>query len=146
MIITPELLAQVYYNSDISELEEKAQEWCVKTSGFNVPWETDDIQKLKYLMQDRLLVCACGKASKVIKYYVIAWGGTIDFVPYPPIDIVDNHITKIKLEALREHFDKYQALIVCCSCGGVVDAETGKCRWCNLKYNTTYLPLTTKIQ
>lgn len=145
MIITPDIFAKVYYGSEISDLEEKAKEQCVKLSGFSVNWETDNIELLKNLMRDRLITCACGKSNKVVKYYIIAWGGVIEFKPYPPVDVIDNHIQKLKLIALREVLDKYQQIVVCCVCGGVVDSETGICKLCGMKYNKIKIPISIKL-
>ncbi|MEM5853657.1 MAG: hypothetical protein QW228_04785 [Candidatus Aenigmatarchaeota archaeon] len=131
MIITPDIFAKVYYNSEIHDLDEAAKTYCFKLANFEIPIDTDDVEKIKNFLRDRVFSCACGSYCVTIPYYIITkeniYRDKLSQIVY------QKHPFKILLKDIKPVIDEYYQLFICCECGGWIN-DDGVCKRCGKMY------------
>ncbi len=138
MIITPEIFALVFYNEEFDNLNEKAKEYCLKNSGFEIPSDSEDIEKLKNFLQPRLIVCGCGLVEIAYPYFSLVKKNGIwqaEHTYYK--NFKENYIEhKFNFNSIVKKINQYKTIQVCCKCGVTLE-ENGTncfCPSCKEKY------------
>ncbi|MFN4224650.1 MAG: hypothetical protein ACK4E1_07625 [Fervidobacterium nodosum] len=134
-LITPEIFAELIYETDYQELSKEAQDYVMKYSGFEIPLDTEDREKLKKFLSTRLIRCACDFIDFATRYFIIAKEKYI--APLLPFnrDIKDGHILRISLPLLRNKMNEYFEITICCFDGYPIDEKTLKCVHCGREYS-----------
>ena len=131
MVITKETIAKALFDTEYGELPEKAQRYIDSIPLYEVPFDAQDLSKVKIFLNWRIIRCACGLFEFAIRF-VDMLDAQISRV-HPPKK-VEGHIERVNFKNLVDLAKEYYLITICCTDGAFVDEQSPICPKCGKKY------------